>query len=79
MCMQTSMSGISITEDAVNLFYLMKAKSTVSRFLWSPSRVVFIATLQPRWRLHVWWAMLICFVPCMAMLLCGKPGSCPLL
>ncbi|GAB4821375.1 hypothetical protein N2152v2_008421 [Parachlorella kessleri] len=30
----TSMSGISITEDAVNLFYLMKAKSTYRWALW---------------------------------------------
>ena len=27
--MQVSMSGISVSEDAVNLFYYMKAKSTV--------------------------------------------------
>lgn len=27
--MQTSMSGISVSEDSVNLFYLIKAKSTV--------------------------------------------------
>ena len=30
-CMQVSMSGISVSEDAVNLFYYMKAKSTVRR------------------------------------------------
>ena len=29
-CLQTSMSGISVTEDAVNLYYFLKAKSTVS-------------------------------------------------
>lgn len=29
--MQTSMSGISVTEDAVNLFYLMRLKATVRR------------------------------------------------
>lgn len=28
---QTSMSGISVTEDAVNLFYLMRLKATVRR------------------------------------------------
>jgi hypothetical protein len=28
--MQVSMSGISVSEDAVNMYYFMKAKSTVS-------------------------------------------------
>jgi hypothetical protein len=30
------MSGISVSEDAVNLFYYMKAKSTVRRPLTHP-------------------------------------------
>lgn len=28
--LQTSMSGIAVNEDAVNLYYYMKAKSVVS-------------------------------------------------
>lgn len=28
-CVQTSMSGISVSDDAVNMYYFLKAKSTV--------------------------------------------------
>ena len=31
MVLQTSMSGIAVTEDAVNLYYYMKAKSVVCK------------------------------------------------
>lgn len=30
--LQTSMSGIAVTEDAVNLYYYMKAKSVVCKY-----------------------------------------------
>lgn len=33
MILQTSMSGIAVTEDAVNLYYYMKAKSVVCKSL----------------------------------------------
>ena len=33
--LQTSMSGIAVTEDAVNLYYYMKAKSVVCAILTS--------------------------------------------
>ena len=31
MGQQTSMSGIIVSEDAVNMYYYLKAKSTVSK------------------------------------------------
>ena len=34
--LQTSMSGIMVTEDAINLFYYMKAKAAVRRMLQPP-------------------------------------------
>lgn len=60
LVLQTSMSGIAVTEDAVNLYYYMKAKSVVraiycsaalSHKLVSASSTHDVCSLQYRWAL----------------------------
>lgn len=48
-CWQTSMSGIRVTDDAVNLFYVMRLKSTVGR---SPATSTRFPRLPPPRCIH---------------------------
>lgn len=58
--LQTSMSGIAVAEDAVNLYYYMKAKSVVCKLLLSVQEIVFQAHLK------------LSILPCSTGGLCGN-------